>query len=280
MSLIIFNGQLVQADSIALPSVQRGLFYSDSFFESMKWLQGRICFAEQHWQRMQQAFAILGYDAPVSSWQVLQEQVARLVEQTGPEWDAARVRMQCWRAGEGFYLPQTRQCHYLLTVAHWPEAAYPLNGAGLRLGLYRDQQKSTSTLSNIKSSASLVSVLAAAEAARQQLDEMILYNTHGRPAESTGSNLFLVRQNQLITAPLSEGCLDGVMRRVIMGLAAEEGIPVQERPVTETDLAEAEEVFITNALYGIRWAAQAGHFVYGAPQMAGRLSERLNRVHS
>jgi branched-chain amino acid aminotransferase len=97
----------------------------------------------------------------------------------------------------------------------------------------------------IKSLNYLNPILARLEANHAGADEAIMLNTAGRVAEGTADNVFIVRERQLFTPPVTEGALDGVTRGILMELAAAAGIRAAERPLSPYDLYTADECFLT-----------------------------------
>src|SRR5690606_38340675 len=82
---------------------------------------------------------------------------------------------------------------------------------------------------------------------------MLILNSEGFLCESLSSNIFIWYQKTLYTAALSEGCIAGIMRRVIIEMAQENGIEVVEAQISPEILHEADELFLTNAIHGIHW---------------------------
>ncbi|MBC7400896.1 MAG: aminotransferase class IV, partial [Mucilaginibacter sp.] len=107
-------------------------------------------------------------------------------------------------------------------------------------------------LSNIKTCNSLTYVMAGLYKAQNNLDEVFLLNQNGFLCEASSSNVFVWYQNHLYTPALSEGCVEGVMRQVIINIAKKSNIPVTEAQINPEILYEADEVFLTNASKGIQ----------------------------
>jgi branched-chain amino acid aminotransferase len=97
----------------------------------------------------------------------------------------------------------------------------------------------------IKSLNYLNNILAKIEANNAGCEEAIMLNAEGFVAECTGDNLFIVKDGDLLTPPLSAGALYGITRRVVMDLAREEGCQVSEPNLTRYDLFNADECFLT-----------------------------------
>ena len=147
------------------------------------------------------------------------------------------------RAGEGKYLPFSQSIEILISLNKG--SAFAIN-TPISLCIFSDEQKTKGKISNIKSVNALVSVLWAIHSQENGFDNAILKNTDGNLIETTNANLFIIKQGILYTPPLTEGCLNGTMRKWVL-----EQVNVVEKSLTLLDVKEADEVFITNAISGI-----------------------------
>jgi branched-chain amino acid aminotransferase len=121
------------------------------------------------------------------------------------------------------------------------------------MDIYTDIPKPVNSLSNLKTCNSLTYVMAGIYKEQMRLDEVFILNQNGFLCETISSNVFLVYKGELFTPALSEGCIGGVMRQVVMQLAKKFDLPMIEAQINSEILNEAEEVFITNATKGIQW---------------------------
>jgi branched-chain amino acid aminotransferase len=112
---------------------------------------------------------------------------------------------------------------------------------------------------------------------QNRLDDVFLLNQDGFLCEASSSNVFVNYQNHLYTPALSEGCVEGVMRQVIIKLARQADIPVTEAQINPDILYEAEEVFLTNAARGIQSVMGFGVRRY-FNEMSKVLIEELNKA--
>jgi len=138
-------------------------------------------------------------------------------------------------------------------LPHYPEM--------VRLALREHGRHAASPLAGVKTISWLDSVWAAEEAKREGYDEVVLLNERGEVTECTAANIFAVRNDKVITPPLSSGCLEGVTRGVLMEIAAEAGTTVVEQAMRPEDLYAADEVFITST----------NRNVIGVKEIAGRI---------
>src|SRR5690606_7671777 len=120
-------------------------------------------------------------------------------------------------------------------------------------GVYGDAKKSCDRLANIKTNNFLPYALAALHAKKNEWNDALVLNSHDRVCESTVANVFWIKGNVVYTPPLSEGCIGGVTRGHLLGRLKEEGIGVQEEPATLEILLQADELFLTNTISGLRW---------------------------
>ncbi|WP_449435592.1 aminotransferase class IV [Pedobacter steynii] len=143
--------------------------------------------------------------------------------------------------------------------------------------MFDELTKSVDKLSNYKTCNSLVYVMAGLYKKQYNLDEAFILNQNGFLCESISSNIFVVYDKQIYTPALSEGCIAGVMRNVVMSIAKTNEIPVVQAQINPEVLKEAEEVFITNAVGGIRWVMGYGRKRY-FNEVTKLLSDKLNTL--
>jgi len=152
-----------------------------------------------------------------------------------------------------------------------------LNNSGLRLGIYIENLKSISKLGNVKSNSSQLYVLATLFTQAKGLDDSILLNSRKNPIETSRSNIWVINNDTLFTPPLNEGCLDGIMRRVLLEICNEENIPVQQEPITTDLLRTSKEVFTSSSIKGVQWVSSIDEAEYPTNDWAVRLSNLLNK---
>jgi branched-chain amino acid aminotransferase len=235
---------------------------------------GHIRLGDLHFDRLIAGarYLQLGLSSPFTAEQLAGE-VGTLCEKNGHSV-SARVRLVLFRGegvnrGEGG-IPgekgisdrQGDLSNYIIQTSLLPPANDEFNRDGLSLGLFPDARKACDPLSNLKSNNYLPYVLAALYAQKQGNDDCLVLNSRDRIADSTIANLFYVRAGKIYTPPLSEGCVAGVMRRFLLGMLPATGFDCSEKPVTVEDLAGADEIFLTNALKGIKWVGSFRNKAY------------------
>ena len=164
-----------------------------------------------------------------------------------------RVRLTLFRKGAGGYIPESNDCAFLLEASALDDNTYQLNAKGLTVDLYTAIKKQQDLLANIKSGNSLIYVLAGVHCNKNDLDDCIIQNSKGNLIESTNSSLFAVKNGVLYTPPVSDGCVDGILRKMIMQVAAQNRVAVYEIQLMQSVLLSADELFLTNTIHGLRW---------------------------
>jgi branched-chain amino acid aminotransferase len=251
LKFINFNGQILPADSKLLTIQNRSFRYGDGLFESMRLLKGKLKFADLHADRLQRGMKALKIDgySQMDAWflkDIAEQLAVRNKARHG------RLRLTVYRDGDGLYTPSANKMGYCLEITPVDEPRYFLNEKGLIVDVFTDLPKACNYLSNIKTCNSLTYVMAALYKQQNNLDEVFLLNQKGFLCEAGAANIFVYYQNHLYTPALSEGCVEGVMRQVVMNVAKKINIPVIEAQINPEILYEAEEVFITNASRGIQ----------------------------
>jgi len=251
MLFVNFNGEILPADTKVLTVANRSFKYGDGLFESMRMLKGQLKFASEHATRLQKGMKALKMDgySQMDAW-FLKEKADQLASVN--KIKHGRLRLTVYRDAEGLYTPSQNKVGYLLEIQPVDEPRYFLNAKGLIVDIFTELGKPTNFLSNIKTCNSLVYVLAGIHKSQNNLDDVLLLNQNGFLCEASSSNVFVYYQNHLYTPALSEGCVEGVMRQVVINIANRIGIPLTEAQINPEILYEADEVFLTNSVKGIQ----------------------------
>jgi branched-chain amino acid aminotransferase len=273
---INFNGEILPADSKLLSVSNRSFKYGDGLFESMRMLKGQLKFADMHAERLtrgMKALKIDGYSQMDAYF--LKEKAEQLSIRNKSKH--GRLRLTVYRDSEGFYAPTQNKSGYCLEFTPAEEPRYFLNEKGLIVDIFTDLPKPSNYLSNIKTCNSLTYVMAGLYKTQNNLDEVFLLNQNGFLCEASSANVFVWYQNHLYTPALSEGCVEGVMRQVIINIAKKNNIPVTEAQINPEILYEADEVFLTNASRGIQCVMGYGIRRYFNKVSKGLMDE-LNKL--
>lgn len=250
---VCFNGEIINEKEFSITGNNRALYFGDSLFESMHAYATDIPLFNLHFDRLLQGMEILGYEQPSSftSSQV-KASIVRLLNRN-KLFKSTRVRLTVFRNSGGLYLPTNNTISYLIqtSVLNFDKLDHKL--PSMIVDVFPNQIKCAGEISPFKTGNALLYVMAARYAKLNRLHDCILINQHGRYVELTSSNLFGLKDNVLITPPLQEGCVAGVMRNYIINqLAPAMGFQHELRPISQKDFIELDEAFSTNAVSGIR----------------------------
>ncbi|HEY8780211.1 MAG TPA: aminotransferase class IV [Mucilaginibacter sp.] len=275
-NLINFNGEILPVDTKVLTLKNRAFRYGDGLFESMRMMKGQLKFADLHADRLQRGMKALKIDgySQMDTW-FLKEKTEDLARRNKARH--GRLRLTVFRDAEGLYTPSQNKMAWCLELQPLDEPRYFLNDKGLIMDIFTDLPKPTNYLSNIKTCNSLIYVMAGLYKTQNKLDDVFLLNQNGFLCEAGSSNIFIRYQNHLYTPALSEGCVEGVMRHVIINIAKQINIPLTEAQISPDILYEADEVFLTNASRGIQSVMGFGVRRY-FNEMSKVLVEELNKL--
>jgi branched-chain amino acid aminotransferase len=262
MNYLCLNGHIVPADKPVLMADNRSFRYGDGLFETMKIVNGKISLSQYHFQRFFAASEIMQFEIPESlSEKELTSQVLNLCERNLCT-KLARVRFSAFRGNGGIY-GDDNVFQYLIEARPADPTVNQLNEKGLIAGIYTDARKSCDKFSNLKSANYLPYIMAAKYAQVNELDDCFVLNVYDRIADASIANIFLIKDKKITTPQLSEGCVNGTMRRFLIENLIHSGYEVQEKWVTQNDIEHADEIFLTNAMTGIRWVKQFADKKYG-----------------
>lgn len=264
MNKVCYNGNILSIHDFSIDPGNRSLLYGDGFFETIKWKNNALLYADDHWVRLSGSCEYLNLLNPFPSFEQWMDEINRLMD--GATGNVYRLNIRLWRKPGGLYTPGSHEADYLITASEYDEDTV---AGTVILEYYTAELKTAGRLSTLKSASALIYVMASLEKKKRQVDDLVIFNHHHRPVETTNANLFVVKDDQVYTPPLSEGCLDGVMRRNIIRFCRNEGIALSELPVATTLLESADEVFITNVMQGIRTVNRIGDVVYRNENTAG-----------
>ena len=250
--MINFNGALQDSD-FHMSFANRSFLYGDGVFETLKIANNKILFWENHYFRLMASLRIVRMDIPMSfTMEYIEEQILVLVRAMNIQ-ESARVRFTAYRNSEGFYLPHNNSISFVIQATKLDNLKYNYDPIQFEVDLYKDFIVPKQLLSTLKTTNKITNVTASIFAKENQLDTTLLLNENKNVIEAANGNLFMVMESKLITPPISEGCLNGVMRKQILALAKQmDSITVLESPISPFDLQKADELFITNCIIGIQ----------------------------
>lgn len=250
--MINFNGTLVEQTGAALQE-NRGFLFGDSVFETIKVLDGKVLFLEDHYFRLMASMRIIRMEIPMNfTMEFFESQILNLVKAKAIE-SAARVRFSVFRKSGGFYLPKTNEIEFVVVAESLETAVYSFENQPYEVELFKDFHITAQLLSILKSNNRLVQITGSIFAEENGYQNCFLMNDAKNVVEALQGNLFMLSGNTLVTPPLSDGCLNGIMRKQILAITRKmENLEVIEQSISPFDLQKADELFVTNVIKGVQ----------------------------
>jgi branched-chain amino acid aminotransferase len=270
------NGDVLPVEQARVPVLDRGFLYGDSLFETLRILGGRPVLLDQHLQRLLNGAKALEFALPVRP-DVLRQAALRLPRAEDLNEGVLRIALS---RGQGLRGPLPTRIHsptLLMTLGALPSNLADRLQSGMSVVTSSWRKPSPDMLPNdAKLGSFLNSILAMQSVAALGADEALLLAASGEVAECSSSNIFLVRDGQLVTPWLSSGALAGITRAFVLRLALELGLKVSERRVAPTEFAATQEIFLTNAVSGVVPVARLDDLRF---PVAGPVTVRLRAAY-
>lgn len=254
----------------------RAFLYGDAVFETVKIVKGKILFLEDHYFRLMASMRILRMEIPMDfTMEFFEDQVLSTASNNGFE-QSARARITVYRNDGGYYLPTTNTISYLIHTSPLENQFFVFENKECEVDLYKDFYISKQLISSLKTTNKVIHVTASIYADENGYNNCIMLNDGKNVVEVLQGNLFMLQGNKLITPPISEGCINGIMRKQVLALAKKiEGLEVVEDVISPFDLQKADELFYTNVIKGIQSITKYRKKEY-TNEIAKELVEQLN----
>jgi branched-chain amino acid aminotransferase len=268
---VFHNDEVKPVEKTRWSPGQAGLICGWGLFTTVRIVRGEAFAYERHWRRLEKDAALIRLPMTHTGVRV-RVQLQELIRSNKVKDGCARIYLVwntvgSWKSDEK--MPEVDLVITTADLPHYPEM--------VRLALREHGRHAASPLAGVKTISWLDSVWVAEEAKREGYDEVVLLNERGEVSECTAANIFAVRNDKVITPPLSSGCLEGVTRGVLMEIAAEAGTTVVEQAMRPEDLYVAEEVFITSTNRNVIGVKEIAGRVIGSG-VTGELSKKLDEA--
>ena len=277
--MINFNGTIVSQDSNILTQ-NRAFLYGDAVFETVKIVNSKILFLEDHYFRLMASMRVVRMEIPMNfTMEYLEEQILSVAANNSLS-SSSRARITVFRKDGGYYLPQINTVSYLIHTIGIEERLYSFSQESYEVDLFKDFYVTKQLLSSIKTTNRILNITASIFASENGYDNCLLLNDSKNVVEAIQGNIFMLTGSKLITPPVSEGCLNGVMRKQILEFAKKvDNLEVVEEVISPFDLQKADELFITNVIKGIQPITKYRKKEFDVV-LAKVLLEKLNEVVS
>ena len=258
--MVNINGTLHKKSEATKALENRGYKYGDALFETLKVVNNRIFFWEDHYFRLMASMRILRMDIPMNfTMEFLEAEILKTVAANDLSNSTARVRLNVDRGEGGKYLPSdTATINFNIVAEPHDDPFYKvLPFKDYVVDLYKDYYMAPGLLSGLKSNNKALQVIGSIYAKENNLNNCLVLNTNKSIIEGLNGNLFLVKGETIKTPPLEDGCLKGVMRKQILSLLQNNpNYILEEASISPFELQKADELFFTNTIVGIQSIGQ------------------------
>ncbi len=251
--MVNLNGTLLPLAKAASPLNNRGLNYGDALFETLRISGGKIFFWEDHYFRLMASMRILRMEIPMNfTMEFLEKQALRTIHALNDDNSTYRVKLLVWRKPGGKYAPLQHEIEYAITAENLPDPFYIVNQSKYEVELFKDHYICPGLLSTLKTNNRIINILGSIFAEENGFQNCLLLNGNKQVVEALNGNLFLVSGNAIKTPPLSDGCLNGILRKQMLSILGEmTDFSFEEASISPFELQKADELFITNSVQGI-----------------------------
>lgn len=256
MTKVYLDGKWLNADKASISIDNRSFRYGDGFFETIKCCHDNLPLWEYHKHRLFSTLKKLQFEKPTYfGGDLIKDAILELVQQN-QHGKLARVRLTIFRGEGGIYDPINLRPHLL--IQSWPlnVESNNLNENGLVVGNFTGGFKAADGFANLKSNNFLLYAMAAMHAKSQNWNDALLFNHKGTYCDATIANLWMIKNGVVVTPPLTDAPVAGTMRQYLLDNLTDAGFTVEEKSISREEIRTADEVFLSNAIYGIKWVKQ------------------------
>jgi len=255
---IIYNKQSIPSNHPCIRLNDRGFTLGHGLFETILVKHGAIPALDYHWRRLETSAPLISISLPFDKAE-LRAFINQLIHENNltDKIAGARVTVTHGESERGLLPIQRPIPQFLISVFECPQPSdKPLTAL-----IVNTRKNEHSLSSRIKSISYLDNILAKKEAYDQQYDEAILLNTASQVADGSMSNIYMVKEGKVYTPTIADGALPGTIRSILLE-ECNAFFSFIEKSISVEELFEADEVFLTNALMGIKSVAQINHQKY------------------
>ena len=272
MSVAYFQDRLCDIYEVRIIPTNRAFRFSDGCFEAIKVYKGKPLFWDFHYARLREALDVLNIRSTFDNKQ-LKSIVTELID-ANSKIESGMLRVMVYRSGGGKYIPESNDSEmyieYLATSYH----VYPHPVIEKRAILYDEIRLPKHFLGNHKMLNKSIHVQAGIFAERHGCNEALLVNQEGAIAEAISSSLFVLKDGQIQTPPLSAGGLNGTIRKAMFQISENLSTPIIEKEIYPEALDDATEIWTTNASTGISAVSFYKNRKY-VTEMANQVQKKL-----
>ena len=242
---IWLDGKFVKWNKAKIHVLSHGLHYASCVFEGARIYNGKIFKLNEHTKRLFLSSKTLGFKLPYS-----EKEINKACEQIIKKQKIRNgyLRPFAWRGSEMMAISaQNTTIH--VAIATWEMSTYfdkkkKFKGIKLQTSKWMRPPSNTAPTQAKAAGLYMICTLIKHNAEKNGFDDSLMLDSKGYVAESTGANIFFVKNNKLYT-PIADCFLNGITRQTVINLAKKNKIHVTEKRVSPNELLTADEIFLT-----------------------------------
>lgn len=244
-SLCWINNEIIPAEQAQISVLDHGLLYGDGIFEGLRFYHNRVFRLQEHLERLQQSANAISLHLPCSLLEI-EQAVNKLVDTFDSEQGYLRLVVTRGVGSLGIDPQKCPKGQMFIIADQLSVVNHSAPQDGIQLLVASTRRIPMDSLDpKIKSLNYLNNILARIEANKAGADEALMLNQQGFICEGTVNNIFLVKHGVLMTPPISDGILAGITRSVILSIAEQTNIAIQEKSLSVYDALNADECFLS-----------------------------------
>ena len=247
--MLNYNGQILSKSKCKFSYQNRAFKYGDGIFDTLKYENDKIHFIEDHYFRLMSSMRMLRMKIPMNfTLKFYEDEILKIINENKLH-NKARVRVTVFRKNGGLFLPDSKEVNFLIEA----EKLLPVHHDSYEIELYKDFPVYSGMLSNIKTNNRMINVVASIFASEFNYQNCILINEKKYIVEAINANIFIIKGDEIFTPALTEGCVNGIIRKQIIELINKNSAyHIKETAISPFELLKADEVFLTNSIIDIQ----------------------------
>lgn len=274
--LAYLNGKFMPIEDAMVPIEDRGYQFGDAVYEVIASVDGKLFCLEEHLDRLERSMKALSF--PSISRDDVRDAILKIFTRSGFSRAGVYIQISRGVAPRDHLFPVSSTLQVVMTVRDVKEVPQEYREKGISVITVKDFRWGRC---DIKTVQLLPNAMAKQQAFEAGVYDAIFVSAQGVVREATSSNLFVVKDGQLITHPLTENILPGITRMVVLDLCKELQLPVEERFYSTEELFDADEAFLTGTTTEVLPIVRIDKKNIGGGKIgpvAGRLAEAFQRL--
>jgi len=262
---INFNGEIIEKDNFCLELSNRAFRFGDSIFETIRVFDGEVIFIDDHYSRLISSLKIVKINIPDSfTKDYLNSEIIKLLDSYS-SFSNARVRLTVFRKSNSsiYFVDANTSFDFVIEAGSLENNNFGEGVDNYEIDIFEDIKKSTGILSQIKTNNVLLHSIAGSVVIEKSINNIVLLNSDDCITEAVNANVFIVKDENIYTPKLTDGCVEGIMRKKIIEIIeSQTDLKIQVKSIHKDELLNCDEVFITNSIIGLQTVDRFRNVVY------------------